>query len=233
MLNELQVLILTAVSIACLHTLAGPDHYLPFIALSRARGWSARKTVRWTIICGSGHILSSVLLGLAGAALGWSLSKLNWVEGIRGGLAGWVMLSFGVLYACWGLRVAYINKPHKHFDMAAGKEVLVYEHQHGEPVTLNERYRLTPWVLFVIFILGPCEPMIPLLYYPGAQNNVAGMTVLILVYLIVTLVTMICMVLLGFYGIRIINVQKMERYVHALGGLTILICAIGMLWLEW
>ena len=233
MLNELQVLILTAVSIACLHTLAGPDHYLPFIVLSRARGWSARKTVRWTIICGSGHILSSVLLGLAGAALGWSLSKLNWVEGIRGGLAGWVMLSFGVLYACWGLRVAYINKPHKHFDMAAGKEVLVYEHQHGEPVTLNERYRLTPWVLFVIFILGPCEPMIPLLYYPGAQNNVAGMTVLILVYLIVTLVTMICMVLLGFYGIRIINVQKMERYVHALGGLTILICAIGMLWLEW
>ena len=61
----------------------------------------------------------------------------------------------------------------------------------------------------------------------------AGMTVLILVYLTVTLVTMICMVLLGFYGIRIINVQKIERYVHALGGLTILICGIGMLWLEW
>src|SRR3954470_360567 len=95
---ETELLLIAAITIAGLHTLAGPDHYLPFIALSKSRGWSAGKTISWTLICGSGHVLSSVLLGLGGAALGWSLSKLSWVEQVRGGLAGWVMILFGLVY---------------------------------------------------------------------------------------------------------------------------------------
>jgi len=94
MQNELQVLIFAAITISFIHTITGPDHYLPFIALSRSRGWSFSKTLWWTVVCGSGHIASSVLLGLGGAAIGWSLSKLQWIESVRGGLAGWVLLSF-------------------------------------------------------------------------------------------------------------------------------------------
>ena len=78
--GDMQALIITAVSIACLHTLTGPDHYLPFIALSKAKGWNIAKTIGWTITCGLGHVLSSVALGLGGAALGWSLSKASWLE---------------------------------------------------------------------------------------------------------------------------------------------------------
>jgi phenylalanyl-tRNA synthetase alpha subunit len=77
MQSEMEILIIAAISVASLHTLTGPDHYLPFIALSKSRNWSVSKTIGWTIICGSGHVMSSVLLGLGGAALGWSLSKLN------------------------------------------------------------------------------------------------------------------------------------------------------------
>ena len=72
-----------------------------------------------------------------------------------------------------------------------------------------------------------------MIYYPGAQNNLVGMSVLICVYLVITLVTMLIMVLLGYYGIQVINTRKMERYVHALGGLTILTCGAGMLWMGW
>ena len=39
---DLGLLILTAVSIGFVHTLVGPDHYLPFVAMSAARNWSAR-----------------------------------------------------------------------------------------------------------------------------------------------------------------------------------------------
>ncbi|MES2890532.1 MAG: hypothetical protein V4725_00935 [Bacteroidota bacterium] len=233
MLSELQVLIMTAISIACLHTLTGPDHYLPFIALSRARGWSAGKTAWWTLVCGSGHVLSSVLLGLGGAALGWSLSKLTWAEGIRGGLAGWVMLIFGFCYACWGIYAAAGNRAHKHVEFADENEAYVYEHRDSGGVLPGEKYKLTPWVLFVIFILGPCEPMIPLLFYPAAENNLLGMSVLIVVYLVVTLVTMLAMVLMGYYGFALFNVKKLEKYVHALGGFTIFICGAGILWMGW
>jgi sulfite exporter TauE/SafE len=233
MLNELQVLIITAISIAALHTLAGPDHYLPFIALSRARGWSASKTIGWTLICGSGHVLSSVLLGLGGAALGWSLSTLTVFEGVRGGIAAWSMLCFGLVYGCWGLWFAAKNARHKHFDLEGEDGLFVYEHRHGSVIAPKERYKVTPWIMFVIFILGPCEPMIPLLYFPGAKNSLIGMAVLIMVYTIVTLLTMLVMVLFGYYGVRFINTGKLEKYVHALGGLTIFTCGFGMIFLDW
>ena len=232
-MTELQILILTAISIACIHTVTGPDHYLPFIALSKSRGWSAGKTIGWTVLCGSGHVLSSVVLGLCGAALGWSLSKLAWFEDIRGGIAGWFMLFFGFLYGLWGIYAAYKNIPHKHFEQGSGNDLYVYEHKHGESVAHKERYKVTPWMMFIIFILGPCEPMIPLLYFPAAKNSWPGMLLLIAVYTLVTLATMLTMVLLGYYGIGFFKPGKIERYIHALGGLTIFTCGAGMVFLEW
>jgi hypothetical protein len=229
---EMQALLITAVSIACLHTLTGPDHYLPFIALSKARGWNIAKTIGWTITCGIGHVLSSVVLALGGAALGWSLSKVSFLEDVRGGIAAWVMLAFGTGYTLWGVYRLYKNKPHKHFDVE-DDGIYVYEHKHNEAVMPTERYRVTPWVMFIIFLLGPCEPMIPLLYFPAAQNSWWGMAQLIIIYTVCTLLTMLAMVLLGYYGVAFTTTQKLEKYMHVLGGLTIFICGAGMLWMGW
>ena len=233
MQSEMEVLIVAAISIACLHTVTGPDHYLPFIALSKSRGWSFAKTVSWTIVCGCGHVWSSVLLGLGGAAIGWSLSKISWMENVRGGIAGWVMLAFGFVYGTWGLYRAYKNNPHKHFDLQEDGAIYVYEHQHGAVVAPQDRHKVTPWVMFIIFILGPCEPMIPLLYFPAAKNSWGGMVILITIYTAVTLFTMVTIVVLGYLGIAFVKTEKLERYMHALGGLTIFICGAGMLFLGW
>ncbi len=233
MQSEIEILLLAAISIACLHTVTGPDHYLPFIALSKSRGWSFTKTIGWTIFCGCGHVWSSVLLGLGGATLGWSLAKVGWLQNIRGGIAGWVMLGFGFIYGIYGLFKAYKNNPHKHFDLQDDDTIYVYEHKHGQAVSPQDRHKVTPWVMFIIFILGPCEPMIPLLYFPAAKNNWSGMLLLIIVYTIATLVTMITMVVLGYFGIAFAKTTKIERYVHAIGGLTIFICGLGMIALGW
>src|SRR5215207_9831003 len=116
-MSEVQLLIITAISISFLHTISGPDHYLPFIALSKSRGWTLSRTVFWTMVCGCGHVWSSVLLGLGGAALGWSVSSVKWLEGVRGSVAGWALLLFGACYALWGLLRAHRNKKHRHFDV--------------------------------------------------------------------------------------------------------------------
>ncbi|SFN51769.1 Sulfite exporter TauE/SafE [Chitinophaga sp. YR627] len=231
--TELQVLILTAITISCLHTVTGPDHYIPFIALSRVRGWKIGKTVAWTLLCGIAHVGSSVLLGLLGIGLGWSLSRISGVEDLRGGLAGWALLTFGLLYTIWGLKRAWSNKVHKHFDVYDNGEIYVYEHKHGEIVYPQERMKVTPWVMLIIFGLGPCEPLIPLLTYPAAQHSTYGMTLLIVSFTLFTLLTMTGMVLLGYYGFSVLKTSRLERYVHALGGLTILICGIGMVYLGW
>jgi sulfite exporter TauE/SafE len=230
---EMQLLLLTAITIACLHTLTGPDHYLPFIALSKSRQWSFGRTIFWTIVCGCGHVWSSVVLGLGGAAIGWSLSKIKGLEAVRGGIAGWALLCFGLLYCIWGIIRAKQNKTHKHFDVYADGSVYVYEHNHEEVVYPQDRNKVTPWVLFLIFLLGPCEPMIPLLYFPAVKSSWSGMLLLIIVYTIFTLLAMLIMVVLGYYGIAFLKTEKWERYIHVLGGFTIFICGAGMVFMGW
>jgi hypothetical protein len=86
MSEELALLSTTAAFIGFIHTLIGPDHYLPFIAMASARKWSLRRTLGITAACGFGHVAGSVALGLIGIGFGWTVSKLTWFEGVRGAL---------------------------------------------------------------------------------------------------------------------------------------------------
>jgi nickel/cobalt exporter len=88
MSSEMTVLLITSASIAFIHTITGPDHYLPFIVMAKARNWSVAKTSWITFLCGLGHIGSSVVLGLIGVALGIAVWKLEGVESARGSIAG-------------------------------------------------------------------------------------------------------------------------------------------------
>ncbi len=232
MTSELLTLMLSTIAISFLHTATGPDHYLPFIVLSRAQKWSITKTIIITIACGFGHILSSVSIGLIGVVLGWQFSKLSWFEGHRGNIAAWCLLGFGVAYLLYGLWKANKNKPHKHFDVM-GEDVYVYEHCHGDIVAPKSRVKVTPLVLFAIFVMGPTEPLLPLLFYSGTQRSYLEVLVLITVFALCTVLTMLTMVLLGIYGYSFYDTEKLERYVHAIGGLVITICGTGMLFLDW
>ncbi|MHC4807099.1 MAG: sulfite exporter TauE/SafE family protein, partial [Planctomycetota bacterium] len=90
---ELSALIITAASIGFFHTILGPDHYLPFIMMSWARKWSGMKTTLVTLLCGLGHIGSSVVMGLIGVSLGLAVNKLEIVESFRGNLAAWLLIA--------------------------------------------------------------------------------------------------------------------------------------------
>ena len=56
---------------------------------------------------------------------------------------------------------------------------------------------MTPWILFAIFVFGPCEPLIPVLMYPAALQSVAGVLLVTSVFAVVTLATMLGVVLLA------------------------------------
>lgn len=230
--DELNLLLIAAITVSFLHTVSGPDHYIPFIALSKSRGWSMSKTMMWTAVCGTGHVLSSVLLGLVGAAIGWSLSNITAFQGIRGNLASWALLLFGLIYFVYGIFRSVENRRHKHFELI-DETLYVHEHRHGEATQKPKRHAVSPWVMFLIFVLGPCEPMIPLLYAPGASGSTQALVILITVYTLFTISTMMLMVLFGLYSMRLFRFEKIERYMHAMAGLTILICGIGMVYLDW
>ena len=81
-------------------------------------------------------------------------------------------MSFGLAYLAWGLRraeeCASLARPSPHertrprpWAQARGEHV----HVHDGGAT-----RMTPWVIFVIFVLGPCEPIIPVVVYPAVKE---------------------------------------------------------------
>ena len=110
MTTELNVLVIAVASIGFFHTILGPDHYLPFVMMSWARKWSVLKTTLVTVLCGVGHIGSSVVLGMIGVSFGLAVKKLELVESVRGNLAAWLLIAFGLAYLVWGLRRA-IQEP--------------------------------------------------------------------------------------------------------------------------
>ncbi len=111
---ELLTLIVLAAWLGLFHTLVGPDHYLPFIVMAKARNWSVPRTAALTFLCGVGHVLGSVVLGLVGIAAGLALGELEFAESYRGKIAAWVLTAFGLVYFAWGLRRAIRNRPHTH-----------------------------------------------------------------------------------------------------------------------
>ncbi len=221
--------LLMVASIAFFHTLFGPDHYVPFSVMARARGWSAVKTTWVTVLCGAAHLLSSVLLGTVGIALGIAVSSLEALESVRGNIAGWGLIVLGLLYFVWGLRHAIRNRPHTHFHFHEDDEVHAHTHvHHGDHVHVHENgaASLTPWVLFTVFVFGPCEPLIPLVIYPAAQGSWRGVVWVTVVFGATTIATMLGLVLASTMGLRFVRLGRMERYSHALAGASICVCGI-------
>jgi sulfite exporter TauE/SafE len=228
MTPELAILTFNAVAVAIIHTVIGPDHYLPFIVMSKARNWSFARTSWITLACGTGHVASSVVLGLAGYAAGAGLRRLEWIESFRGEVAAWALIMFGALYAAWGFwrlkRRAPDGHTHDHL-------IRLHSHNHIHDPKTGAEISLTPWILFAIFVFGPCEPLIPLFIYPAATNGWAGAWLVSIAFATATIGSMLALVLAGRYGLDWLPAGRLVRYNHVLAGSTIAIagCAIQFL----
>lgn len=226
--------------VACLtgvvHTLLGPDHYIPFVAMSKAGCWSFRKTLGVTWVCGLGHVASSIVLGFIGIALGLAVGQLEFLEGMRGGLAGWLLIGFGMAYLAWGLNRALRRRTHSHGHPQPAGHIQSHPHPHSPdehsqahtPQAEHAGARTTPWVLFTIFLFGPCEPLIPLLMYPAAESSLGGVLLVAGLFALTTLLTMTVVVLTMLKGTSFLRFPAAERYGHAIAGMSILACGIAI-----
>jgi sulfite exporter TauE/SafE len=196
----------------------GPDHYLPFVALARAGRWSLRRTVLITTLCGLGHVASSVAIGVVGVAAGLALSSVEGVEGTRGSLATWALIGFGLAYGAWGTWRAIRGRSHRHPHVHEDGSVHLHPHGHVGAHAHPHGTGRAVWVLFIVFVLGPCEPLIPLLMYPAAAHDWAALAWVTAVFGSATIGTMLVMTAAGWLGFRALHLGAMERWVHALAG---------------
>jgi sulfite exporter TauE/SafE len=155
-------------------------------------------------------VAGSVAIGLVGLAIGVALLKLQFVEAIRGDVAGWMLVAFGAAYLGWGIVAA----------------VRLHGRAHETADAVPAAGVWAPWLLFLVFVFGPCEPLIPLLIYPAAQANGFAVVAVVAAFAAATVGTMVGAVLAMRYGAAAARVPRLERFSHALAGLAILACGL-------
>lgn len=203
--TSIWVLLISTLSIAFLHALA-PDHWMPFAAIGKAQKWSKLRLLWITFISGLGHVGISIIFSIIGILLGFSLSKLKAIESQRGEIALWLLIGFGVAYMLWGIKKAKNARNKYDEEKLKAKTVAV-------------------WTMFAIIILGPCEPLVPLVFL-GYNYGWRGVIIVSAVFSIVTLIMMIGQSMLAFMGIQLIKNDIAERYSHAFAGLVVVLTGV-------
>ena len=206
----------TAAAVGALHSLA-PDHWVPFIAVGRARGWSAARTAQVTLLCGFAHVTVSVVLGLVALRLGQGMLE---AFGTRlESVAGILLIGFGLAYGLWGLRRALAGRLHGH------------THTHFDHV--HDPSRATVLGLVILFSVDPCVRLVPIVLAaaPLGWGRLVG---LIAIYEIATLGTMVAIVLVGRSGaFKGLQAPWLDRYGDALAGGLIVVTGVAVAALGW
>jgi hypothetical protein len=204
MADSFSTLIIATVSIAVVHAFA-PDHWLPFVMIGKAQKWSKPKLSFVAFVSGLGHVGSSIILGAIGILAGVASIKLQGVEATRGEIGIYLLIGFGIAYALWGLKHA--------------------RHHHHHSSELSTKKVVTFWTLFAVFVLGPCEPLIPLMFL-GTAYGWSGIATVSIMFGLVTLIMMVGQSLLGYAGIQLIKHDFAEKFSHALAGSVIVLTGV-------
>jgi nickel/cobalt exporter len=242
-MNEtvLTTIALTGFSVAFFHA-AIPTHWLPFVAAGRVQHWSHAKTLAVTALAGSGHVLTTALLGLALTLFGVA------VDARLGAMFPWIAGGVLIVLGSYYLWRQWSGRGHSHIHLFPEHSGHQHEskdrHEHGhwhEHVDEEEGAhhhedlavgvtagsdRLAIWSLFATLTFSPCEGFLPI-YISGIRFGWSGFALLTLILSAATVAGMLVFTGLALAGMRAIRVRWFEQYESGVMGLLLVV--IGML----
>jgi len=227
----------TGFTVAFCHA-AIPTHWLPFVLVSRARGWGRAKTFAVTVVAGLGHVALTTLLGLGIAWFGFQLDEklghlFPWI-------AGGTLIAIGLFYFWrqWrGGGICHHALPggHHHPSEHCGHET---DHSHWDD-ELHDSALVSPksgdWAaiggLLVMLTLSPCEGFLPV-YLSGVQFGWRGFIVLSLILAVATLTGMILFTWLALLGLERLKIRNLEHTEAGLLGVLFSLLGVLLIVLE-
>ncbi len=236
--SDLVILVLTAAALGILHTILGPDHYLPFVMMSRAQEWSTRKTAIVVFWCGFGHVASSLVIGVflawGGMAVSeWAGSQWEFWHEARGNLSAWLLMGVGIAFMIWGIVKGLRRTTHSHMHIHSDKTTHSHLHSHNQShMHVHKKTgSVTPWILFTIFIFGPCESLIPLILSSWSLAGTEGVLYVSIAFGFTTIASIMATVGVLLLGIQQIPMEGMNRWATTLAGLSLVLCGGAIQWL--
>src|SRR5271169_5818987 len=132
-------------AVGVLHTIV-PDHWLPIALIARERGWSRAETARAALQAGTGHVLSTLVIGLAVWAAGVAVAQRfgQFVDAASGialiGFGSWVAFSaWRELHPTGGH-----GHGHSHAHDAIGEHGHGHAHPHPHDAPFVQEHQLAP-----------------------------------------------------------------------------------------
>lgn len=196
-------LLLGSLALSLLHA-AIPNHWLPIVAIGKRGGWTAAKTTRITLLAGSAHALSTVLIGLLVSVAGWQMAA--WAETVMEIAAPLLLIALGGVFI-W--RHYY----HQHF------------HLHGEVrEELPEKQLIV--ALAAAMFLSPCLEISAFFLVAGTHGAGAVFSLSAL-YIFTTVGGMVMWVQFVWRGLSLANWHTLEHYAGIISG-AVLVLAGGL-----
>jgi nickel/cobalt transporter (NicO) family protein len=176
-----------------------PSHWLPVLAIGRKQGWSGGKVLWVTVIAGSAHVVSTILLGSVFAAFGGALADRAET------FTHWITPAMLIV---WGGYYIWAHYFHHHFHL--------HEQKNGYGVIGS---------LVLAMFFSPCLEIEG--YFLAAGPYGWGfVSLLALVYGLLSVSGMIVWVWLAQHGLHRLNWHAWEHNAGIITGLTLVLSGI-------
>lgn len=185
----LSSLIVGAITISILHAHT-PSHWLTFVLVGGAQGWSRGRVMRLAILAGGGHVAMTTILGLAAAIIAkWILPYIGFLEAY---LTSGTLIALGLTFLLLGL-------------------IKRGEQEHG----VIPPDRATAAALFLMLTFSPCEAIIPLFFAasPLEWGVLITLSIVVMVSHLGCMLTLTYLALLGYERIHPLWPERHEKVV--------------------
>ncbi|MBI3857623.1 MAG: hypothetical protein HY293_18230 [Planctomycetes bacterium] len=189
-------------TLSLLHTLI-PSHWLCFVLVGRAQGWSRRRTLGITAVAGLIHVVVNVTLGAALAVAGRKLMEHH--EHLLTQISAAILILLGAVYL--GAHLLHAGHHHEQDKAAQGKAAIL--------------------ALSFSLAVSPCSASIMLLIVATAGAGWSMILSIAAVLLVTTVGVMLLLVGLTSLGVERLQFAVFERYEKLILGLVL--CAVGAL----
>jgi len=183
-----------------------PNHWIPLVAISKTENWSRVVTVWVTIITGSAHTLSTILIGIIIGLIGYKLSSTY--EFITRIVAPLILVIIGLVYLVLDMKSSHHHK------------------RHGEISAISKKSKFAIIVsLSIAMFFSPCIE-IEAYYFHAGTGGWLGIAIVSIIYLIFTVFGMVLLVYLGRQGVEKIRWNFLEHHEKMITGIVLIVLGI-------
>lgn len=209
------LLVGAVVVVGILHTMV-PDHWVPITIIARQQGWTKREVARTALVAGTGHTVSTLLIGLAVWVAGVAFAtRFGNIVSIVSSLA---LIAFGGWIAIASL-LALRDEEHGH------------SHAHGHEHPADHDYppkRSSRTALLLILGSSPMVEGIPAFFAAG-KYGFGLIAVMAVAFALSTIATYVVLCVSSVAGLQRVSFGRFERYGEVLSGAFIAL--VGLVFL--